>query len=133
MTVPLEYKIIIMYTTMLALFLNVTTPAISSESLAGSVHALTGELTEVILYYPGGEVLQRGYMLDGEKTGEWITYAISGEVTAKAYYIAGEKTGTWKVYDNEGNVAYKIKYRDGKKLWARSFDEDGNQTAMTYK
>ncbi len=122
-----------MYTSMLVLLLHVTTPTASTELLAGSYHALPGELTEVVLYYPGGEVLQRGYMLDGEKTGEWITYAINGDVTAKAYYEAGEKTGVWKVFDEEGNIAYKIKYRDGKKLWARSYDDDGNQTAMTYK
>ena len=122
-----------MYTSIFVVLLNLSVTCTASEAYTASYHALPGELTEVVFYYPNGTVLQRGYMIDDIKTGEWITYALSGEITARAYYAEGEKTGTWKVYDQEGNVTYKIRYRDDRKVWARQFDAEGNQTAYSIK
>jgi len=100
---------------------------------AASFMELPGDLTEVTFYYPNGNILQKGYMIDGLKTGVWLTYSLEGEVTAKARYDRGEKCGIWKIYDENGNVEYKICYRGNEKMWARQFDDEGNMTAFSYK
>ncbi len=122
-----------MYTLLLASLLNLSAMNSEHAQYAASLHQLPGEITEVVLYYPGGEVLQRGYMEDGQKTGMWITYSLSGDVTAKAYYSAGEKTGTWKIYDASGNLTYKIRYRNNQKQWAQQYTPEGDLTAFSYK
>lgn len=94
---------------------------------------LPGELTEVIYLDEKGNIIQRGYMLDGKKTGTWITYNEVGEVTAKANYENGQKQGKWKIYNNSGKLEYKIFYKNNKKVWAQQYNDNGDLTAFSYK
>lgn len=122
-----------MYTMLLASLLNIATLQAEQTHFAASCNQLPGEVTEVVLYYPGGQVLQRGYVEDGMKTGMWVTYAQSGSITAKAFYNTDVKTGTWKIYDASGNLIYKIRYKNNKKQWAQQFNQEGELTAFAYK
>ena len=72
-------------------------------------------------------------MIDGKKTGTWITYNAKGEITAKANYENGEKQGKWKIYNNAGELEYKICYKNNKKVWAQQYNTEGELTAFTYK
>ncbi len=104
-----------------------------AAELSSQMIELPGELTEVIYLDEHGNIIQRGYMLDGEKTGTWLTYNINGDITAKANYENGQKQGKWKIYDNAGKLEYKIFYKNNKKVWAQQYNDDGDLTAFTYK
>lgn len=121
-----------MYTTLIAMMMSAYTMTGSASNAAAVFNELPGELTEVILFYPNGNILQKGYMVDGQKTGLWTTYAITGEVTAKARYDAGAKEGKWRIYDADGNLEYKICYKNNKKVWAQQYDDAGNLTAFSH-
>ena len=114
-----------------------STPLELQENVATDLSAqmieLPGELTEVIYLDERGNIIQRGYMLDGEKTGTWITYNEKGEITAKANYENGEKQGKWKIYSDSGKLEFKILYKNNKKVWVQQYGENGDLTAFSYK
>ncbi|MBK7036931.1 MAG: hypothetical protein KBF42_05845 [Chitinophagales bacterium] len=108
-------------------------PEMAAAELSSQMIELPGELTEVIYLDEKGNLVQRGYMIDGKKTGTWITYNAKGEITAKANYENGEKQGKWKIYNNAGELEYKICYKNNKKVWAQQYNTEGELTAFTYK
>lgn len=122
-----------MYPYILSLLLVTTTLTTEANTISNTrINQLPGDIVEMVYYYPNGAVLQKGYMDNGLKYGEWVTYSIEGKITAKAYYENGKKEGKWKIYDKEGNLAYKIQYRNDKKVWAQQYDDDGNTIAFNY-
>ncbi len=108
-------------------------PESVATDLSSQMIELPGEITEVIYLDEKGNVIQRGYMLDGEKTGTWITYNEKGEITAKANYENGEKQGKWKIYSNSGKLEFKIFYKNNKRVWVQQYGDDGSLTAFYYK
>ena len=94
--------------------------------------ALPGDLTEVTYLDADGHVLQHGYMINGEKTGEWTSYDAKGRVTARAYFSNGHKEGKWKVFNEQGELTYKILYKNDEKVWAIKYS-DGNRTEVAVR
>ncbi len=107
--------------------------AVEAQNTSFNMTELPGEIMEVVYLDSKGRVIQRGYLLNGEKTGTWITYDEKGQITAKAEYEEGQKQGKWKIYSETGKVEYKILYRNNKKIWAQQYDEQGNLEGFAYK
>lgn len=90
----------------------------------------TDQVTEVVFVDEQGKITQRGFVLNGLKTGIWTSYNAEGDVTAQASFLHGKKDGKWKIY-NEGRLEYIILYKNDVKVWAEQYDAKGNLTSVT--
>lgn len=87
-----------------------------------------GNITGKILsYHANGNLQEMGYLLKGEKHGEWYQYDDEGLKTSEGNFFNGEKHGVWIVWDNNGTQRVSMEYDKGKRvgIW-KMFDENGN-------
>jgi antitoxin component YwqK of YwqJK toxin-antitoxin module len=56
-----------------------------------------------LFYYDSGQLLLKGYYINGKKNGEEITYYENGTILSKGEYKDDKRVlPTWKIYDVNG-------------------------------
>jgi antitoxin component YwqK of YwqJK toxin-antitoxin module len=68
---------------------------------------------EFILYYPNGNIMERGIVKNGLRNGEYINYYEFGQIKNKSFYINGVLNNDWVDYYSNGNVKSKCFYVSG--------------------
>ena len=71
------------------------------------------------LYYPSGNISEKGYYKNGERTGTWKKYYFNGQIGNRFKYKKSFLNGKWVTFYNNGTVWLAGKYKnDGRKgLW----------------
>ena len=66
---------------------------------------------EVIEYGTEGEILTKGFYINGLRDGEWF-YEV-GDHVEKGNYVDGERNGTWNYFYDNGKIGFKGNYVNG--------------------
>src|SRR5574337_333283 len=87
------------------------------------VKNFSGSVCEVWL---NGNILSKGIMFKGERSGVWNHYYFSGMHASHGYYKRGLEDGVWTYYYPSGKVYASGNYSNGQKdgLW-RTYYESG--------
>ncbi len=61
-----------------------------------------------------GVVIENGYIIAGNKSGQWSTYGDDGRISSVANYIDGMKNGEELNFNNRGMLEGKTSYKNNK-------------------
>lgn len=86
---------------------------IFKESFSDS---LLTTLNGIYLEYEGGKIYRKGFYLNNERVGMWITYDTIGSATSSKMYASNNLNGLFTTYWDNGNIQEQGKYVDGKKV-----------------
>ena len=71
---------------------------------------------DFLLYSFGGDLLEKGQYIDGEKDGKWTNWTEEGVKTSEIAYVNGERDGKWQIWDEDGNLRCLMFYSSGDKV-----------------
>lgn len=66
------------------------------------------------LYYPTGQVKERGSYKAGTPHGRYEWYNFNGQLMQEGSFLRGVKTGPYKTYHENGQLEFKVSYKNGK-------------------
>lgn len=95
------------------------------------VISLKGICQPDTLFSEGGQVLEIGALIDGEKEGKWVSYHENNLVESKGLYKHNKKIGEWTWYYDNGTLCCKEKYKNDKYKKGDFWDKDGNPTSRS--
>lgn len=96
-------------------------------STAAHYNVKEGKLNgEVLYYFPGGKIREKGQFLSGQREGKWVTFGKDGKIVSEAFFKNDKPHGTWLIWDENGNLRFEMHYRNGEKtgIW-KMWDEAG--------
>lgn len=114
----------------IVLIISVSSISFSNYYSNVSVSQIAGSIVEVVRYYETGEVLEKGFIENGELTGKWLRFNKEGLVIAEANYKKGMKHGIWRIYDESGNLCYEMHYKNNVRLEAKCLLEKPAQFSL---
>ena len=87
-----------------------------SADLAGyTVSDLKGTSASVAQKFnSAGKVIENGYVVDGNKSGQWSTYDNEGRISSVVNYIEGMKSGEELNFNSRGMLESKTSHRNNK-------------------
>lgn len=68
------------------------------------------------LYFPTGELKQKGLFIDGRKHGRWVTYIqVAGKIkiSSDGVFVNGVKYGPWKMFVGKDSEAQIVNFWNG--------------------
>jgi len=78
-------------------------------------------------FYPTGEIKDKGFYLDNQRSGSWTFYFINGGIEQKGRFERGRYQGAWTWYYPNGNVWREERYFNGREDGTFvEYDESGN-------
>ncbi|HCK21154.1 MAG TPA: hypothetical protein DHW15_03035 [Bacteroidetes bacterium] len=126
-----DMKKVILSIAILPLTMLMTSYAFAQVPERCTVERINEELFEVSLFYEDGNLMEKGLMIDGVFTGQWLRYNEIGVLIAEANFQNGAKDGVWRIYNNDGQIIYEMEYSRDVRIMARSFDDSG--TLVSYR
>jgi len=82
-------------------------------------------LAKVTMYYPGGNLMAKGYYHHEQKDSLWTYYDPFGPIVSTENYIDGVKNGVSKIFYHNGNVNEERTWVNGKQngMWRQFFED----------
>lgn len=69
-------------------------------------------VTHVTKMGTNGELKEEGFLLNNQKTGQWLTYGKEGKILHSTNYLNGSKYGKDVSYSTIGNIAESVTYEN---------------------
>jgi antitoxin component YwqK of YwqJK toxin-antitoxin module len=88
-----------------------------------SEEPFTGKTAE---YWPGGEKMMEGELVDGRVDGKVTEWYEEGEKKSETEYRGGELHGKAVGWYENGQKQAEVEFSDGEEVGRQEWDEDGN-------